>query len=407
MMSPVSESLPRAVDAALRKTTETLARELASPGVAAPDWSPFEWRVACAVAAMHGVSPLLSLSLPWQGPCGWRKFLEEQTAHTLSRHRRIEALLASVDRHAREANLPLIALKGAALHALGIYRAGERPMADIDLLVRPQDANRATGVLEALGFRGSVTTFKHRVFLPAIRQACGTLGEHAGNYLKIELHERLVEILPQRIWEMPEAAFPARPRPGLNAYASRAVLFTHLALHAAGAMAFRALRLLHLNDLARVAERLGPADWQEFLSGGAQGGKWWALPPLSLTERYYAATIPTAVLAELAASCPRRIRGIAEHRMLSDVSLSYPWIEAFPGICWAHSVAEVIGYAMSRLRPSREVLSLRERSVETEVAASHSDWTRFSQGRRILHWLVARPLRPDTLFAVRTALARE
>ena len=43
------------IDAALRTTTEALAREIVAPSGTAPAWSDFEWDVARAVAAMHGI----------------------------------------------------------------------------------------------------------------------------------------------------------------------------------------------------------------------------------------------------------------------------------------------------------------------------------------------------------------
>lgn len=43
----------QAVHAALRKTTEHLAAELANPTPNAPDWSPFEWRMARAAASAN------------------------------------------------------------------------------------------------------------------------------------------------------------------------------------------------------------------------------------------------------------------------------------------------------------------------------------------------------------------
>ena len=42
--------------------------------------------------------------------------------------------------------IALVPLKGAALHAMGIYAAGERPMADVDLLVREEQSPRATEI---------------------------------------------------------------------------------------------------------------------------------------------------------------------------------------------------------------------------------------------------------------------
>ena len=93
---------PVALDRTLRKITEVLAKELACPTQVAPNWSELEWLVARAVAAMHGVSPLLSRALRWQGPAGWTGFLEEQRAHTAKRHVRIADLLLRLDQRAGE-----------------------------------------------------------------------------------------------------------------------------------------------------------------------------------------------------------------------------------------------------------------------------------------------------------------
>src|SRR5580658_5351572 len=120
-MSP-DQAIPhsRALERTLRKITEGLAKELACPTEHAPDWSDFEWIVARAVAAMHGVSPLLSRTLRWRGPAGWTEFLDQQRTHTAMRHARIGALLRRIDAGTREAGVPAVALKGAALHAMGL-----------------------------------------------------------------------------------------------------------------------------------------------------------------------------------------------------------------------------------------------------------------------------------------------
>src|SRR4029077_16921272 len=156
----VSEPSLRAMQAALRKTTETLAHELASPGDVAPDWSETEWLVARAVAAIHGVSPLLAERLRWPGPTGWAQFLADQRAHTAKRFVRIQELLRLIANRARERGIGLIALKGAALHASGVYSVGERPMSDIDLLVRDEQSQGAVQLIQALGFHESHATWK-------------------------------------------------------------------------------------------------------------------------------------------------------------------------------------------------------------------------------------------------------
>ncbi|MGH8323257.1 MAG: nucleotidyltransferase family protein, partial [Steroidobacteraceae bacterium] len=245
------------------------------------------------------------------------------------------------------------------------------------------------------------------VFTRGDHTAPCSLGEHADNYLKIELHERIREALPLDTAEVSEWVFPTQPHPGLNPYPSRAALMTHLLLHAAGAMADRSLRLLHLHDLALLSSHMADRDWDEVLRQSATDhGHRWALPPLHLTARYYSRAVPTRVLAALTAECPRLLRAIVPRRTLSDVSLSRLRIEAFPGIELSRSASEMTRYIVSRVRPSDERLVLREHTARTQVAAAASQWHHLSQGRRVLRWVIARPPRAYTMLAVRMALGQ-
>src|SRR3546814_14887262 len=121
-----------------------------SDGVAAPDGEMLHWGRAPAAAAAHGVSALLSGRGRGQYP-PWQRFLHEQHAHVEHRQRRIVTLLERLDADARAAGLAVVPLKGVALHALGLYAPGERPMADLDLLVRDGDAGLAVAMLQGLG----------------------------------------------------------------------------------------------------------------------------------------------------------------------------------------------------------------------------------------------------------------
>jgi hypothetical protein len=399
--------LQQPLQGTLYKVTERLAGELARPGSNAPDWSPIEWRLARAVAVIHCVSPLLSGSLRWEGPSQWRDFLAGQKAHVAARHRRIQALLDQLDARCHEEGIAIVGLKGAALHSMGFYRAGERPMADVDLLVQAGDTARTGQVLQSLGFSESFATWRHGVFVPKVCNLHKGLGEHTDNYLKIELHARIAEKLPLRITDVTDSVYPRTPHPGLNAYPSNAALMIHLLIHAAGSMAARSLRLVHLHDIALVSSRMAGSDWDELLKQGHNTNKrWWALPPLQLTSRYYLNAVPTDVLAALADHCPWTLRQVVRHRRISDVSLSYPWIEAFPGIAWSRSGAEVVEYLGARIWPNKELRRLRAKLVDTEAAASETQWGRLSQSRRMFRWLTSRPLRVDTLHAVRMALAQ-
>jgi hypothetical protein len=391
----------------LRKITERLAGELAKPTLVAPDWSPVEWRVARAVAVIHCVSPLLSGSLRWEGPAQWRDFLTGQKAHVAARHRRIQELLDQIDVRSREEGIAIVALKGAALHSMGFYCAGERPMADVDLLVQAGDTTRTEQMLQSLGFIESFAIWKHAVFVPKVCKLHKGMGEHTDNYLKVELHARIAEKLPSRITDVTDSVYPRTPHPGLNAYPSNAALMIHLLIHAAGSMVSRTVRLVHLHDIALVSSRMAASDWDELVRQGRNMNKrWWALPPLQLTARYYPDAVPTDVLAALSNHCPWTLRQVVRHRRLSDVSLSNPWIEAFPGIAWSRSGAEIVEYIGTRIWPDKEFRRLRAKLVETEPASSETQWGRLSQGQRILRWLTSRPLRVGTLHAVRMALAQ-
>jgi Uncharacterised nucleotidyltransferase len=388
----------------LRKITERLAGELGRPTLVAPDWSPFEWRLARAVAVIHCVSPLLSGSLRWQGPAQWRDFLVGQKMHVAARHRRIEELLAQIDARSREEGIAVVALKGAALHSMGFYCAGERPMADVDLLVRPDETRRIAQVLRSLSFSESFTTWKHGVFVPKVCSIHTGLGEHADNHVKIEVHARIAEKLPLRITDVTGSIYPSAPHPGLNGYPSNTALMIHLLIHAAGSMASRSLRLSNLHDIALVSSRMSGSDWDDVVKP-CQTRPWWALPPLQLTARYYPDAVPAHVLAALAHDCPWTLR-LVRHRCLSNASLSYPWIEAFPGIAWSRSCAEFVHYIGGRIRPDKEMRRLRQMHRENDLAASRAEWSQLSQPRRMLMWLTSKPLRVETMYAVRMALAQ-
>jgi hypothetical protein len=395
------------MQAALRRTTETLAHELAEPTGVAPEWSELEWRIACAVASMHGVSPLLAGTVRWEAAPDWREFLEDQKAHTLARHRRIQDLLRLIDESARIEGVAVVGLKGAELHARGLYLPGERPMADIDLLVQSADLERTSRMLQSLGFPETYSSSRHRVFVPRDATTSGGLGEHADNHLKIELHERIAEPLPIDITDITDWVFPAQPRTGLNGYPSKGALMSHLLLHAAGAMTCRALRLLHLHDIALLSRSMTDEDWDAIVKhcAGSQRHRW-ALPPLQLTARYYTRAIPTRVLVALAAGFPRLSGAITRRQTLTDVSLSRLRIDAFPGIQWSRSASEMARYVMSRVHPSRETLELRKKALQLQSATSTSRWHHLSQFQRMLRWVMSRPVRAETIYSIRMALTQ-
>lgn len=391
----------------LRVATEALAHELARPGEHAPAWDALQWRLATAAAAAHGISPLLQRRSRWRA-AGWDGFLAGQRAHVEARHRRVQALLAEIDLRAQGAGLALVALKGAALHALGLYLPGDRPMADIDLLVAADDEPRACALLQALGYLPSHAQWKHRSFSPATGSPPRGLGEHRDTPVTIELHTRIQERLPVASVDITARIMPAQPRPGLNPYPGKGALMSHLLLHAAGNLCSRSVRLIHLNDIALLATRMSAGDWRALWDEAAGAPPWWALPPLLLVRRYYPDPFPGAVLRRLRADCPPPLRWFWRRQRLSDASCSDLWLPALPGIEWARSPGEALAYLRQRLRPTPESRQERADMLRTQAWLQQDrDWVALPQHRRLLTRLLRPVPRMDTLYVVRAALEEE
>ena len=399
--------LPK-VAAALREVTEVLAREITAPAAQPPLWGEFEWRIARAVASMQGVSSLLCTGPRWRGPEAWRSFLEAQRDHVAGRHRKIVRLLEAIDAQARREGIALVALKGAALHSIGIYQPGERPMADVDLLARDDEVQGTIRVLEACGFESTFTTWRNQFFEPrsAKMSITASLGENIDNPIKVELHTSILERLPVSETDITPFIFPRAPQPGLNPYRSAASLMMHLLLHAAGNMRAHALRLIQLHDIALLAQRFGSSDWEELLTARPDGRSlWWAVPPVMLTARYYPEAVPRFVIDRLHQGCPWLLAVFARRQRLADVSWSNIRVHALPGIEWSRTPQEAVRFAISRIWPSRDDrLELRHFAAHHPGAAG-IPWYGISQGARILRWVFARPPRVQTLLSVRAALA--
>jgi hypothetical protein len=396
------------VSAALRKLTEHLASEISRPAAAAPDWSELEWKLAPAVAATHGISPLLASVLRWHGPEGWRAFLTEQQEHAADRHDRALQLLAVIGEQASRAGVPVIPLKGAALRTLGLYAGGARPMADLDLLVRPRDENAAVRVLSSLGYRESAASWKHRAFEPECAEPRGRIGEHRHNPLKIDLHVRVAERLPHPETDISHVIFASELQAGLNEYRSKASLMLHILAHAAGAMVQRELRLIQLCDIARLGSRLERADWDELMEhGGRKGTAWWATPPLLLAARYFPGYGPADLIGRFALNCPWLLQRVSRRRLLADVSYTRLFYDPFPGILWTRSPVGALRYLLGRASRAREQFSRSTALERTEPWGANRSTRDASQAARVLRWFTSRPIRMEAIRPVRAALGIE
>ena len=393
----------RRVQSALRTTTQRLAAELAQPGNGAPDWQAFEWRAAMAVAVMHGISARLAACLDWRGPAVWQDFLAEQALHGTRREARLRRLLTDLHGAAVEAGLPLVGLKGAALLRAGFMPPGQRPMSDIDLLVAPQQAERADRLIRALGYAPGVRMHRHVAYEPLQQPADRAFGEHEDNPIKIELHTGVAESLPRRPVDITGDLAAPDMTPGLHGYRHTAALMRHLLLHTTGNLCTRNVRLIQLHDLARVAPQLDAAGWADALAPSADGRPaWWAVPTLTLTAQLFPGTVPQPPRAAVQA-CPSWLRRASPRWTLADVSLSHLAIPWLPGAVWSQGPADLIGLAWQRLVPPERAATVQ--TLDRQHSLSGSAWTRLPTWRKALSFLRGAPPRAQTMYSLHRALA--
>lgn len=400
-----SIELPRgpALQATLRVTTQRLAAELATPTALAPAWNDVTWRVAMAVAVMHGVSGLLATRLQWRGPPAWQAFLAEQAEHGRRREARIRERLAVLHAAATAAGVPMLALKGASLLQTGLVRPGERPMSDIDLLVAPADVDAADRLIRAAGHAPGVRKHRHIAYEPLEQPAAPAFGEHEDNPIKIELHTAVAEPLPRREVDITASLPPHRPHAGLHGYASPGALMRHLLLHTTGNLCVRCVRLIQLHDIALLAQHLDDAGWAEALAPASDGrAAWWTVPTLTLVAQLFPGRLPALPPSALRA-CPPWLLRASRGWALTDVSLSHLCIPVLPGLAWARGPGDALGLAWQRLFPAERAVAAQ--IVQRQHSLAGSAWTRQPPWRKALSFLRGAPPRAQTMYSLHRALA--
>lgn len=236
--------------------------------------------------------------------------------HTL-RNLKIYRELVTVTRILDAAQIPSIALKGAFLAQFAYAEPGLRPMRDLDLLLRPEQAVQAFELLRAHGYRslfdGSPEAyFTDRIHLPPLTGPGG---------ISVELHHRLTP--PDRqaagfekgLW----ARSLSRTVGGVPIrFLSAEDLLLHLCIHATLDHQLD-LGPLALEDVTSLTEK-HDIDWPGFL-GLVSGGNWQhcALSVLYLARRHLGARIPDEVIAALGGGADEQAwLEAAEYLLFSD-----------------------------------------------------------------------------------------
>ena len=283
----------------LAQICHTMARWLNEPLPQNPNWSPKLWETFQFASRVHGVAPLLYEKL---NGADWldsslKAWLAEQYAFNAQRLAKMQGelkeILALFNRH----GLSILPLKGSILAEEFYKPAGLRPMADLDVLLRPEDLAMSTQLLAQLGYQQDVVHWKHLSFIkPDNRQVVSKDCEHPDNPRGLEVHLYCRESfggptveLTQMMWQR---AYPGNLLGESTLIPDLEALWLHLLAHTSYHMWQGKGRLIHLVDLARVTPRIN----HPLLLLNTVEARF-TYPGLVLLKKYFPAALDDALLA--------------------------------------------------------------------------------------------------------------
>ncbi|NJN97074.1 MAG: nucleotidyltransferase family protein [Anaerolineales bacterium] len=277
----------------------TLAAWLNAAAPQNPHWSAADWQTFQFASRVHGVAPLLQAKLtavPWldESTRGW---LDEQAQLNGQRLARMQAELQEILALFNRRQIPLLPLKGSILAPVYYRHPGLRSMADLDVLVRPDDFAASASLLAELGYQQETVHWKHTEFCkPDNRRVVSTAGEHPDNPRKLELHRHCRETFGGPTVELTGLMW-ANAAPGTllgqPALLPRPeALWLHLLVHATYHIWQGKGRLIHLYDLALLTPHLNaPHPWLDKVEAR------FTYPALVLLQKYFPAAVADSLLA--------------------------------------------------------------------------------------------------------------
>ena len=226
-----------------------------------------DWAKLIQEAEHHGMAPLVYKHLNTIGakiPQSQKQilqslYLRHRRANTIRKEALKEVLIAF-----KQADIESLLIKGSVLCNLVYSDSGLRPMRDIDILVRGDDAPTAEALLIDMGYKSQIRLDipdGHYHLVPLVKQV-------GGMEINIEIHHNLLPFLP---------GFPLRP---LESLIGAAIPFEldgvqalslgyedmlwYLYQHGFGMpLSYGAFRFMHAADMTTLVEKeLEQIDWQ-------------------------------------------------------------------------------------------------------------------------------------------------
>jgi len=291
------------------------------------DWGPMMWHAACFTVQAHGIAPLLyrvltDLDVLDNFDKGFRDYIRDQYFLNRERIGRIQEILQTLLAQANYHHIPVMPLKGSILINSYYPDPAVRPMADIDLLIYPENIEQLSRLLESMGFRALVS-YHHKVYTNSIKPVSFD-GEHPDNPIKIELHHAaqwpigLLDLdMTDVIWEKSENNYlgfssifsPARER-----------LLLMLICHNARNQFNGWMRLFHLHDISIVTRRMDDEQWSELGAIVQEHGLERVMfSVLSIAKRFIGIDLPDGFLEEQKWNTPPKLQSQVKTQTLDSL----------------------------------------------------------------------------------------
>ncbi|MBK8901510.1 MAG: nucleotidyltransferase family protein [Anaerolineaceae bacterium] len=316
----------------LARVTNTLARWL--PGsvddTAVSHWTTAEWEAAEWVVYWQNALPWLAVRVYEAGIT----LPEEvngrlQTLNTASRARSRCMLDACTEIMAafRQAGIQTVLLKGAVLAPFLYPDPLQRPLADLDLLIHPQDMAASREImLKQLGFHYYSRSAEDEVYLRGERQANIWAPD---NVQPVEIHFALREEYAGIGYELAEVMWAeSEERPYWQGTTARipnpAALLLHVCAHTTSDWLIQRGRLMHINDIRQLCAYMQPADWQKFGQLMRPSSARFIYPALAFVGKYTPLAIPGDMLYSLRENCPPALLDWLAQTELADTSEANP-----------------------------------------------------------------------------------
>jgi hypothetical protein len=325
-------------------------------------WGEAEWEAALWVVYWQNSLPWLAQRLRETGHLiperPWQELLAIE-ADSRERTRRMLESGVELVKALADGGIKAVLLKGAVMAANYYPDPLLRPLADLDLLIRPQDRNASVEVVRHLGYRFYSRSAEDVVFLRGERKRNIWA---ADNVQPVELHHRLTEEYagvgyplaeemwrhsrPQRFWQDQEALIPAHQ-----------ALLHHICAHATSDWLVQRGRLMHVDDIRKVTVHMEAADWSAFQTAVAPQNARFVYPALAFASKYYQIAVPGMVLSHLRNHCTPDLLAWIDGTELADNSESNPTVRSGIGFDMARRLSrsrlEIARFWLRSLLPRR------------------------------------------------------